>query len=183
VIARLANFLLFQAGWVATVASAGAGHPWAGPLVALALVGAQLAAGPDRAARLRTVTTVAWVAVLGTALDTALRWAGVTAFPDWPATPWPCPPWITALWALYASTLGSSMAWLQGRPAVAALLGAVSGPLSYLAAERLGAVVLAPDPLRRWAVLALAWAVAVPVTLAVARRVSGRPDRTAPAAP
>jgi hypothetical protein len=66
---------------------------------------------------------------------------------------------------------------------VAALLGAVSGPLSYLGAERLGAVVLAPDPLWRWGVLALAWAVAVPVTLAVARRCgAGRPVEGGPPA-
>jgi hypothetical protein len=180
VIERIANFLFFQIGWFATVAGAAMGFPWAGPILATVLVAFQLAVSPERGARLKTVVAVA---ALGTALDTLLRWVGVTAFPTWPATPWPCPPWITALWALYASTLGSSMAWLQGRPALAALLGAVSGPLSYLAAERMGAVVLAPDPLRRWGALALAWAVAVPVTLAIARRSASAPPRTAPAAP
>jgi hypothetical protein len=180
VIERVANFLFFQIGWFATVAGAALGFPWAGPILAAVLVAFQLAVAPDRGGRLRTIVAVA---ALGTLLDTLLRWAGVTAFPDWPAAPWPCPPWITALWALYASTLGSSMAWLQGRPAVAALLGAVSGPLSYLAAERMGAVVLAADPLQRWGVLALAWAVAVPVTLAIAQRcTAGRPVEGGPPA-
>ena len=179
-IERVANFLFFQIGWFATVAGAGLGFPWAGPILATVLVAFQLAVAPDRGGRLRTVVAVA---ALGTLLDTVLRWTGVTDFPGWPATPWPCPPWITALWALYATTLGSSLAWLQGRPVPAALLGAVSGPLSYLAGGRLGAVVLAPDPVQRWGVLALAWAVAVPVTLAIARRFSSRPPRTAPAAP
>jgi hypothetical protein len=180
VIERVANFLFFQIGWFATVAGAALGFPWAGPILATVLVAFQLAVDPGRGARLNTIVAVA---ALGTLLDTALRWTGVTAFPAWPATPWPCPPWITALWALYASTLGSSMAWLQGRPAVAALLGAVSGPLSYLAAERMGAVVLAADPLQRWGVLALAWAVAVPVTLAIAQRcTAGRPVEGGPPA-
>ncbi len=179
-IERIANFLFFQIGWVATVAGAAMGFPWAGPILATVLVAFQLAVAPDRGARFKTVVAVA---ALGTLLDTLLRWAGVTAFPAWPAVPWPCPPWITALWALYATTLGSSMAWLQGRPAVAALLGAVSGPLSYLAAERMGAVVLAADPLRRWGGLALAWAVAVPVTLEIARRcAAGRPVEGGPPA-
>jgi len=180
VIERVANFLFFQIGWFATVAGAGLGFPWAGPILATVLVAFQLAVAPDRGGRLRTVVAVA---ALGTLLDTVLRWTGVTDFPGWPATPWPCPPWITALWALYATTLGSSLAWLQGRPVPAALLGAVSGPLSYLAGERLGAVVLAPDPVQRWGVLALAWAVAVPVTLAIARRFSSAPPRTTPGAP
>ena len=179
-IERFANFLFFQIGWFATVAGAALGFPWAGPILAVVLVAFQLAVAPDRGPRFKTIVAVA---ALGTALDTLLRWFGVTAFPHWPAVPWPCPPWITALWTLYATTLGSSMAWLQGRPALAALLGAVSGPLSYLAAERMGAVVLATDPLRRWGVLALAWAVAVPATLAIARRFSSAPVRTAPAAP
>ena len=179
-IERVANFLFFQIGWIATVAGAALGFPWAGPILATVLVAFQLAVDPGRGARFKTVVAVA---ALGTLLDTLLRWAGVTAFPGWPATPWPCPPWITALWALYATTLGSSLSWLQGRPALAALLGAVSGPLSYLAGERLGAVVLAPDPVLRWGVLTLAWAVAVPVTVAIARRLASAPPRTAPAAP
>lgn len=179
-IARAANFLLFQAGWIASVLAAAAGHPWIGPLVALAIVGGQSIVAADRRGLL---ATVAGVALLGTALDTLLRWVGITSFGDWPASPWPCPPWITGLWALYAGTLSSSMAWLKGRPALAAGLGAVCGPLSYAAAERLGAVVLADDPWRTWGGLALAWAIAVPLTLAIAERFSSGPTRTTGGAP
>jgi len=175
VIARAVNFALFQAGWLVSVVAAAAGRPWIGPLAALAIVAGQAILARDRRG---LVATVVAVAAFGTALDTLLRWAGITSFAGWPASPWPCPPWITGLWALYAGTLSSSMAWLQGRPVAAAALGAACGPLSYAAAERLGAVALADDPWLTWGGLALAWAIAVPLTLGIAR-LSGRSSRTA----
>ena len=52
------------------------------------------------------------------------------------------PAWILALWALFAIALREPLRWLHGRWPLAALLGALGGPLSYAGAERLGACTL-----------------------------------------
>jgi Protein of unknown function (DUF2878) len=52
------------------------------------------------------------------------------------------PLWMVGLWLAFACTLNVSMRWLQGRWWLALLLGTISGPLAYLGAEKLEAIVL-----------------------------------------
>lgn len=47
--------------------------------------------------------------------------------------------------AVMALTLNHSLAWLQSRLLLAALLGGVTSPLSYLAAAKLGAVQIVAE--------------------------------------
>jgi hypothetical protein len=80
------------------------------------------------------------------------------------------PFWILALWPLFASTFHTTLAWLQTRPLLAALLGLLGGPPGYLAADRFGALRLgAPVPVSLL-LLGLAWAVVMPLGLWLARR-------------
>jgi hypothetical protein len=79
--------------------------------------------------------------------------------------------WLVALWALFATTLNGSLRMLQGRPWLAAGLGAVGGPLAYYAGARLGALELV-QPAAMMAALALAWALATPLLLLLARRLA-----------
>jgi hypothetical protein len=77
-----------------------------------------------------------------------------------------------ALWALFATALNVSMRWLKPRLLLAALLGAVCGPLSYWGAVRLGAVQFV-DPLRIAIALAVGWAVLMPALMWLSRRYDG----------
>ena len=72
---------------------------------------------------------------------------------------------MVALWMLFASTLNASMGWLAGRFAVAAALGAVFGPLSYLAGARLGAIELHANTAVSLTAIAVVWAGALPALL------------------
>jgi hypothetical protein len=74
---------------------------------------------------------------------------------------------MVALWMLFATTLSSSMAWLAGRHRLAAVLGAVCGPLSYAAGARLGAIELPPHALASFAGIALVWGLAMPALLVI----------------
>ncbi|WP_309251239.1 DUF2878 domain-containing protein [Onishia taeanensis] len=56
----------------------------------------------------------------------------------------PLPLWLWLLWPLFATLPQHSLVWLWQRPWLAALGGATSGPLSYLAGARLSGVELAP---------------------------------------
>ncbi len=173
---RLLNFAMFYVGWFACVAGAGRGHLWLGPTVVTFLVIGQLLLTPDRA---REATLALTIGVFGFAVDTLQASAGLYAFTHTSALPWLCPPWMVALWMLFATTLNSSMAWLDGRHRLAAVLGAACGPLSYVAGARLGAIELHPNALVSLAGIAVVWGLAMPALLMIrevlCRRSAGAP--------
>lgn len=106
------------------------------------------------------------VAVLiGLILDTSWVMLGWIKFAAGWAFSELAPLWILLLWAGLALTLNHSLAWLQKRLVLAAILSCVSSPFSYLAAAHLGAVDIVAES-RVWFVgLGLSWAVAVPLLL------------------
>lgn len=165
-ISTLANAIGFQLVWFAAVIGAANGLPWLGPLAALAFAAAVLARGGRRR---EDLTLLAVALPLGFALDTLWVRTGLVAF----AAPWPgsvAPPWIVAMWLGFALTLNHSLARLRDLPWLAAALGAIGGPLAYLAAARgFGAARFADDPLPALLALSLAWALVVPLLLRVGR--------------
>ena len=82
------------------------------------------------------------------------------------------PHWILALWALFATTLNVSLSWLRGRWLLAAVLGAIAGPLSYWGGAKLGALVLV-QPLPAVVAMAIEWAIAMPLLMRLAQRFDG----------
>ena len=166
---RLGNFLSLQAGWFACVLGAAHGREWIGPAVALGLFALHLSRHGAPRAELRLALLVT---PLGWAVDSAQRAAGWIDYAGWSPLDVLAPLWIAGLWVLFATTFGSSLAWLVGRPWLAFAFGAVGGPLSYLAAERLGAVALGPDLGTSLAGLAVTWGLAMPALLALADRIA-----------
>ena len=76
------------------------------------------------------------------------------------------------MWMLFATTLNVTFRRLRNKPWLAALLGAIFGPLSYLAGSAAGAVELT-QPLAAYAALGTAWAVAFPGLLFLAGQLDG----------
>ena len=156
------NFAMFYVGWFSCVVGAARGRLWLGPAVAAALLIVHLALTPGRATEARLILIAGF---FGFAVDTALASAGLFAFTQTSVAPWLSPLWMVALWMLFAATLNSSMSWLAGCYGLAAVLGALFGPVSYAAGARLGAIDL-PD---RWiaslAGVAVVWAFAMPTLL------------------
>jgi hypothetical protein len=68
------------------------------------------------------------------------------------------------MWALFATTINVSMAWLKNRWLLASSMGAIFGPLAFIAGERLGAVQFIDRPLALLA-LAVGWACLMPMLL------------------
>ena len=175
-LATAANVVGYQAVWLATIAGAGAGHAWAGPLSALVFVGATLAFGGRRR---RDLQLLAVALPLGILLDTAFAASGWLRYAEpWPWT-WAAPVWIWALWAGFAMTLNHSMAFLRERPAAAALLGLFGGPLAYWAAAGAFDAVSFGAPVA-WVMgaLAIGWAVVLPALFALDSRLGASlPDK------
>jgi hypothetical protein len=71
------------------------------------------------------------------------------------------------------------MGWMRGRPVLTVLMGAVGGPLSYLAGEKLGAIELT-QPVQALAALAVAWAIAMPLLMWLASRLDGIREKQIP---
>ena len=157
---NLANAGLFQLGWFACVL--GGNSLWL-LLAAGALLVHLLFISPS----LAEVRLVVVVCLLGSAVDSLLLNAGVFAF----AQPGVLIPfWLMLLWALLAITLNHCLAWTAKPWWRSVLLGAIGGPLSYYAGQRLGAVQF---PLGLWPTLAglsLLWAGLFAVLVAIADR-------------
>ncbi|NBT34766.1 MAG: DUF2878 domain-containing protein [Betaproteobacteria bacterium] len=158
---KLLNFLVFQVGWVAAVWGT-ALHAVEISLVApILFVCLHLAQTPNsRAESLLILKCLC----LGLILDSALIQAGLIGFEGHTLRPGLSPFWMWGLWALFATTLNESMSWLQSRKRLAALLGALFGPLSYEAGVSLGAATWTNQTLGL-VLVGIGWLLATPLML------------------
>jgi len=165
-IGLIASFLAFQGAWFACVLGAARGRPDLGVTLVLLVCGIQLALS---AARREELALAGAAVALGLIWDTAMLRSGVVDY----ASPGPvhgwAPSWILALWILFATLLRGPLQWLHGRTLLAALLGGVGGPMSYLGAVRLGAGSF-KNLEEAMLVLGLGWAVITPLLTELARR-------------
>jgi hypothetical protein len=165
-IGPIVSFVVLQGAWFACVLGAAHGRPDLGVAVVLLVCGIQLALSTER--RTDLVLSCAAVA-LGLIWDTAMLRFGVVDYAaPGPVRGW-APSWILALWVLFAFLLRGPLRWLHGRTLLAALLGGVGGPLSYLGAVRLGAGSFRNTE-EAMLVLGLGWAVMTPLLIELARR-------------
>lgn len=163
------NFVAFQLGWLGTVISAAMLQPWLGAVLIAAIVVLHLV----RAERPRIDAQLLLLcAVTGGVWDSVLVVAGWVSYPSGMVVAGLAPYWIVMMWLLFATTLNVSMAWLKGRPWLAALFGLVGGPLSYLAGQRLGAIAFS-EPLYALTALGLGWAVMLPALMRAAVLLDG----------
>lgn len=168
--AQVANALGFQCVWFATVAGAGSGRPWAGPLAVAVFAALTLATSN---ARRSDLGLLAIALPFGFVLDSIWVRLGLLEFAHaWPAEDW-APMWILSLWAGFALTINHSLSAVCQRPALAVTLGAIGGPLAYFAAERgFGAVALTAPTSVVIGLIGAAWAVTVPLLAMAAMRFS-----------
>lgn len=158
------NMLVFDVAWLVTVKGAAMGFPWLGPLVTLLVFALHLRTSPQPGAETRLAL---FALVLGLLTDSLLLATGWISYPNGQWIPGLAPYWIIMMWVLFATTLNVSLRWLQGRFWLAAALGAVGGPVSYLAGAKLGAMTLL-ETTPAIVALALAWGLAMPLLAQVA---------------
>ena len=171
----LANVVAFEAAWFACllgVAHGQAGWGTAAVVVAIAW---------HVAISARPATELALAGVLcaiGLAAESVMVALGHVAYPaGQPVAALP-PYWLVALWGEFAMAPNVTLRWLKRRPWLAAALGAVFDPLSFLGGARLGAARLVDEPAALVS-LAVMWALLMPLLMAVSDRLDGvilRPD-------
>ena len=163
----LINILSFQTGWFACVLGAAHGRPLLGPVVVAVLLGLHLYLTADVKGEIRLLATAG---VLGFLLDSLQALLGVFSFGTGGALSWMSPLWMIALWPNFATTLHTSLSWLAGRYALAAVFGAIAGPLSYYAGAQLGALSLHPHLFVSLGTLSVVWSILTPGLLWLAAR-------------
>src|SRR6266404_6898622 len=165
---HVTNLLSFGIGWFACVVGAANGTPSYGVAVAAMLLALNILVAEDALHEARVIVTVG---AIGFAIDTMLAWTGILVFDPWTSNPsWLCPIWLVAIWMMFGSMLTASLARLAPRTAVAAIMGAIAGPLSYLAAAKMGALAIPASVAPRVATISIIWAVVFPGWLKFANR-------------
>ena len=81
------------------------------------------------------------------------------------------------MWLAFATLPRASLRWLAGRWKLQALLGAVLGPLSYLAGAELGAATLFQPTGLSLIAIGIGWALAMPLIFLLAETINGDGQR------
>lgn len=159
---RCANAVLFQIGWLTCVL--GGDSLWL--LLALAVLVIHLRWISSWAVEGRLILGVV---IVGTAVDSVLRAAGVFEFQDQSPL---IPLWLMLLWALLATTLRHCLAWSAKPWWLASGLGAIGGALSYYGGGRLAGVQFPYGDSATLIGLGLLWALLFPLLHTMARRLA-----------
>ncbi|KJS05681.1 MAG: hypothetical protein VR73_11935 [Gammaproteobacteria bacterium BRH_c0] len=162
---NLWNFIQFQVAWFAIVLSAEAEQPFLGvAVVALfSVVHLTLAENP-----LGEGLFLLLVGLLGWLWESLVLATGLIHYTATTGNELMAPVWIAALWLNFGSTLNYSLAWLQGRTALAAVFGAIGGPLAFYAGYKLGAVNFSNSALML-AIISVGWLVLTPLLVHASR--------------
>ncbi|MCT7298947.1 DUF2878 domain-containing protein [Ralstonia sp. CHL-2022] len=158
-----------QAGWFVCVLSAARDAAWLGIVFVAALLALHLQQARRPYQELRLVL---WVVVLAAPWETLLIRTGLIAYPHGAVWAGFVPPWLLALWVLFAIQVNVLFRWLRGRRRLAMALGAIAGPLSFRAGAALGAAHI-PDMLVTLGVLAVGWAIWMPLLVWMGERSDG----------
>ena len=165
----LQNFILFQLGWLSCVIGGASSYHWTGVVVVAAIVAVHLV----RSYRITSeVMLILITTLLGTTWDSALMAAGLLSFNNGVVFDALVPLWMVAMWALFATTLNVSMQWMKNRYLLAAVFGAIGGPVAYYAGHRLGAVEFSQTSTALLAVGA-GWTVLMPLLINLSTRFNG----------
>jgi hypothetical protein len=168
----LAYFIVCQAGWFVCVISAARGAGWLGVIFTILTVLVHFGLARDWRDELKLVLAAV---MIGAFWESLLVHTGLLVYPNGEIIPGAAPYWLLGLWALFAIQFNVVYAWLKHRLWLAALLGAVAGPLSFRAGAALGAVRF-PDTPAALLALAAGWACLMPGLLILARRWDGIGD-------
>jgi len=161
---KVINVALFQAAWFAAVLGAARGMLWLGPAAMIPTLAIHLVLQNNRRGEVKLLLAAG---VLGFLFDTAFVAGGVFT-PLQHLFPRPfSPPWMICLWLNFAATLNVSMAWLRRRYLLAALFGAIGGPLAYYSGAKLGATEVLPTTIGML-LLAIGWGAMTPLLVRLA---------------
>ena len=166
---RLVNFAVYEAAWFACIYGAAHGHPLWGTGAAAAAIAWHVAISARPASELALIACLCAIGLVAESLVVA---QGHVAYPAGQPVAWLAPYWMVALWGEFGIALNVTLRWLKRKPWLAALLGAVFGPLSFMGGVRLGGARFVDEP-AALVTLAVMWAVLMPLVMWLSDRFDG----------
>jgi len=166
----LINLSGFYLGWFACVLGGAWDRPWWGVAGAAGVIAVHLVRVARPAVELRLILLAG---LLGAVLDSLPIALGLVRYPAGTLVDGFAPVWLIALWMVFATTLNVTLRGLKRRPLLAALLGAVGGPLAYYGGAGLGGVVFTPPAAAGLFALAVLWGAAMPILMILSSRCDG----------
>ena len=116
----------------------------------------------------KEVTVMVVGAALGVSMDALFTSAGAYVFSSSPS--WiPIPFWLLAIWMGFCATLRHSLHVLVNKPMLITILAAVGAPMSYLAAQRFGAVEFPLGNVYTAVMIGVGWTLIMPLLVLLAR--------------
>jgi len=163
------NFVFFQVGWFSSVYGGAQQMPWLGPLAVSAalLIHFRAAKRPQK-----ELVLILSCAAIGAAFDSGLVALGWVQYSSGIFSELAAPYWIITMWMLFATTLNVSMRWLRNKEKLAALFGLLGGPITYLAGQKLGGIILV-DQIAALLALGIGWAIMMPILLRLSESFDG----------
>lgn len=150
----LCNVLIYQAIWFFSVLGGNKGA-----YVGILLLCVHLSLSKVRRA---DVSMMVLLLLAGFLVDGTLQYVGFFTFTE---SGFPIPFWLMTIWLGLAITPHHSLAWLQKRPLLSMVLGALGGPVAYWGGARLGVATFSWDLLPSLFTLALIWASLWPIVM------------------
>lgn len=155
------NIILFQIGWFACVLTAASNQPLLGASISLLIIFTHLFISKQYKQEIRIIVIAM---VIGLIWDSLIVSAGWITYQSGMMVEFMAPYWIVLMWALFATTINSSLSWMKEKLLLSAVFGAIAGPLAYYAGMKLGAVEFSNE-LYALVALSIGWAIFTPLLL------------------
>ena len=160
------NFISFQSAWFVAVNLQNTGL-----VILIAILSLHFIISEQRQ---RDCITMVLIVLAGCLVDQIATYAGLFSFKELPI-------WLLLLWANFGLTFHYSLSWLNSCSIfIQAILGGISGSLSYIAAYKLGAVEFPLNISLTIFYLVVIWFVTLPVYVFIARIIQGKYYATKP---
>ncbi len=167
----IVNLAAFKAAWTAVIISAAAGAPVIGVIAVAIAVAIHLASSDNTQSEIRLLMIAA---AMGLAWESVLVASGLLTYSSGNIAPGVAPYWIVSMWVLFATTINKGMRWLRRNKIVAAIAGAMGGPLAFFAGASAGAVEF-QTPAVALTAIGIGWALLLPLLVQIAIRLEGEP--------
>ena len=163
------NILGFQLSWWACVLGVKNGLPYLGPACMLLFLGIHFIYLKSNILELKLIIPFA---VLGTLVDTGIAISGLLSYNGLYAQNIILAPlWITAMWGGFCATVNHSLSWLKEKWVSSFILGAIFGPLSYIAGEKFDAITFHSSLVSICIALAIIWGLSMSFIFFVNKRI------------
>ncbi len=162
----IANFVLFQVGWLVCILAAAYNYTVVSVLSSVTIIGLHLSMLSDIKQEVKLILTSAFIGFIVDSLNITFHIFQPIQSQTLPLAPL----WLVSLWMLFAICLRHSLSWLVEKQWLSAFFGAVCAPLAYYAGAQLGAIEFTHDDLLLSLIaIGLEWALITPWLFSMAK--------------